>query len=183
MVTYLDSDLYFFDDPERIFTVIGDRSIAIVPHRLISEKQHLIVNGIYNVGWVTFRNDKPGRECLINWAMNCREWCYARYEDGKFADQKYLDAWPSQYGNALAILDQPAIGAAPWNIGQHVISEGPNIDLARLIFYHYHELVERDDGTFRLTEYALRQEDILYLYQPYLAAYHRAQELLDKQPV
>lgn len=178
-VTYLDSDLFFFSDPEKIFNLIGPKSIAIVPHRLIPEKRHLIVNGIFNVGWVTFRNDDIGRECLAKWALDCREWCYNRHEDGKFADQKYLDAWPAKYGDALCILDQPKVGAAPWNIGQHVISDGPTIDGERIIFYHYHELQERKDGTFKLTDYALRHEDILNIYEPYFKAYRRAQELAE----
>jgi len=177
-VTYLDSDLYFFDDPERIFHEIGACSIGITPHRLIPEKQHLIVNGIFNVGWVTFRNDQVGRTCLDQWAADCRAWCFNRHENGKFADQKYLDAWPARHGDAVAILDQPWIAAAPWNIGTHAISQGPNIDGQRICFYHLHELQEREDGTYKLTDYHLRNEDVLYIYEPYLKALGRSKEML-----
>lgn len=91
-VTYLDSDLAFFSDPEPIFEELGSRSIAIIPHRLIPEKKHLEVNGIYNVGWVTFRSPK-GIKCLEEWKEKCLEWCYNRQEPERFGDQKYLDYW------------------------------------------------------------------------------------------
>jgi hypothetical protein len=32
-VTYLDSDLYFFSDPQSVFDEIGSSSVAITPHR------------------------------------------------------------------------------------------------------------------------------------------------------
>lgn len=96
-ITYLDSDLFFFSDPTPIFTEMGGRQIGIIPHRLIPEKKHLEVNGIFNVGWVTFRGT-VGSACLQKWSEQCLEWCYNRQEPNRFGDQKYLDAWPKAYG-------------------------------------------------------------------------------------
>ena len=36
-VTYLDSDLFFFDDPEPIYAEIDGAAFAIIPHRYPSE--------------------------------------------------------------------------------------------------------------------------------------------------
>ena len=44
-LAYLDSDLFFFDDPKIVFEEIGGRSIAIVPHRFSRENRYLEVNG------------------------------------------------------------------------------------------------------------------------------------------
>lgn len=95
---YLDSDLYFFDDPQIILRELGQKgSVGIIPHRLIPEKKHLEVNGIYNVGWVAFRGG-AGLKVLKTWRNQCLEWCYNRVEGDRFADQKYLDTWPKTYG-------------------------------------------------------------------------------------
>jgi hypothetical protein len=96
-VTYLDSDLAFFDNPELVHEEIGDCSIGVIPHRLIPEKKHLEVNGLFNVSWVTFRGE-VGKACLTKWRGQCLEWCYYRVEANRFGDQKYLDAWPKAYG-------------------------------------------------------------------------------------
>ena len=92
-ITYLDADLYFFADPEPIFEELKNASVGIIEHKFSFFTKRNIVYGKYNVGWITFRNDKNGLECLNSWTNNCIEWCYQRLEGDKYADQKYLDYW------------------------------------------------------------------------------------------
>src|SRR2546426_7319109 len=63
-VTYLDSDIYFFDSPDGLFEEIGDESIALIPHRFAPEAKDRERFGKYNVGWLTFRRDQNGLLCL-----------------------------------------------------------------------------------------------------------------------
>ena len=60
--------------------------------------------------------DDVGKKCLHEWMQQCLEWCFDRYEDGKFADQKYLDSWPEKFKNHLVISKNLGVGIAPWNI-------------------------------------------------------------------
>lgn len=51
------------------------------------------------------------------------------------------------------------------------------------IFVHYHEFEERPDGSFRLTNYHLRKEDLEYIYGPYGRAYMDARKIVEKAKV
>ena len=140
-ITYIDSDLCFFDDPELIYSEIGVNSIAITPHRFSDSNKYREQWGLYNVGFNFFRRDDDGLKCLNWWRDRCLEWCYDRLEDGKFADQKYLDDWPERFRN-LKVLDHPGINLAPWNVGDAHLSQDHDISVngKKLIFYHFHGL-------------------------------------------
>ncbi|MBI5649270.1 MAG: hypothetical protein HZC40_02305 [Chloroflexi bacterium] len=117
-ITYLDADLFFYADPRPVFDEIGDHSIAIVPHRFPSYLEDQERFGIYNVGWLTFRRDENGLTCLNWWRDRCNEWCYTRAEDGRSADQKYLDDWTTRFAKVIVIQHKGA-NLAPWNLANY----------------------------------------------------------------
>lgn len=173
-ITYLDADLMFFSDPQQIFDEIENRSIGIIPHRFESPK--IATNGKFNVSWVTFRGE-VGQRCLSRWAEQCREWCFYRTEPGRFGDQKYLDEFEGLYGDAVAVIENPGAGLAPWNLSQYRITDGPLVDGRPVVFYHYHETSFAEDGSVRrFTNYPLRPEDKRLIYAPYAAAHQKAKE-------
>ena len=140
LITYLDSDLSFFSDVELLFDEIGNNSIAIIAHRFSEAFRKWEWNGIYNVGWVTFRRDNNGLSCLQWWRERCTEWCYDRIEDNRFADQKYLDDWPTRFRNVV-VLQHKGANLAPWNVGNYNLTlRGGTIfvDDQPLIFFHFH---------------------------------------------
>ncbi|MBA4416989.1 MAG: glycosyl transferase [Syntrophus sp. (in: bacteria)] len=138
-ITYLDADLYFFDDPRPIFDEIGNNSIAIIEHRFSPHLKAYYASGIYNVGLLYFKRDNNGISCLARWREQCNEWCCDKSEDGKYADQKYLDAWPGLFDN-LVVLQHKGANLAPWNIANYDITARNGIvwvDDQPLIFYHF----------------------------------------------
>jgi len=142
ILTYLDADLYFFSGPEPVFREMGDASILIVGHRFPERLRYLEIHGIYNVGLLSFRNDAVARECLHWWRDRCLEWCGIQPEDGKFADQKYLDDWPERFPQTH-VLQHKGAGLAPWNGMRYDIRAANGsilVDGEPLIFYHYHGL-------------------------------------------
>ena len=75
-VIYLDSDLYFFDDPSKVLTAMDDGSIGIIEHRYVPRlERRLGKYGRFNVGWVGFAPDANGRACLDWWGERTLEWC------------------------------------------------------------------------------------------------------------
>jgi hypothetical protein len=85
---------------------------------------------------MTFRNTEPASRVLKWWQERCIEWCYAREEDGKFGDQKYLDDWPQRFSAEVHILSQTERTVAPWNVAHLSRSAAP----VRPVFYHFHSL-------------------------------------------
>lgn len=141
LVTYLDADLYFFSSPQPLFDELANRSIGAMPHQLPAFRKQRR-QGIYNVGWLSFRRDRDGIACLEWWRDRCIEWCYDRYEDGKYADQFYLDQWPRMF-HGFYEYDHPGANVAVWNVNDHRLSvrNGRVYCGDRpLIFYHFHGL-------------------------------------------
>jgi hypothetical protein len=176
LITYLDADLFFFADPEPVYDEIADHSIAIIGHRFPTNLRDLERYGIYNVGWVSFRHDEIGLECIHWWRERCIEWCYEQCEGNRFADQKYLDNWPSLFRN-VTVLQHKGANLAPWNLGNYKIRINGNgvwVDDQRLIFFHFHWLRQitawlYDTG---LSSYGVKISKVLrrHVYLPYLYA-------------
>jgi len=140
IITYLDADLFFFSSPDCLYQELGESSILITAHRFSDEFKKYETYGLFNVQYQSFRNDDQGRECLTLWRDQCLEWCYDCLEDGKYADQKYLDDWPSLY-DRLVISKLKGIGVACWNVHGNQFDKvdgHPVVEGEPLIFYHYH---------------------------------------------
>ena len=141
-VTYLDADLFFFASPQAWFAEIAaaGASVAITAHRYPPGLAALEKWGRYNVGIQYFRRDAAGLAVLADWRERCLEWCHDRLEPGRFADQKYLEAWPERFGGAVHVVPHPGINAAPWNWSGcqwSVTDEGLQVDGRTLVLFHF----------------------------------------------
>jgi hypothetical protein len=139
LLTYLDADLFFFADPEPLFAQLGDGSVGIIPHRFSRRVEDRARFGIYNVGWISFRRDPDGLACLRWWRERCLEWCYARVDGDRYADQKYLDQWPSRFRN-VRILEHKGANLGPWNLASNRVAERDGrvwVDDEPLLFFHF----------------------------------------------
>ena len=173
-LTYLDSDLYFFDNPALIFQEIGNSSIAIVEHNFSFTTKLNIKYGRFNVGWISFLRDQQGLQCLNGWFEDCLEWCYQIVESTRYADQKYLDSWPGKFNN-LKIIKNKGANLAPWNISNYRIKNNNNkifVDDDKLVFYHFANLVQLNDNKFKtnLSRVLVSTSGIVRkdIYMPYL---------------
>ncbi len=166
--TYLDADIYFFNDPNVLIEEMKDASVLITEHRYTQEYDQSLTSGIYCVQFMTFKNDAHGMLVLNWWRNACISWCYARCEDGKFGDQKYLDGWPDNF-EGVHVLKHLGGGVAPWNVQQYSIN---NSDF-KIVFYHFHHYRMLEGDVVDLGAYKLSEDVINNLYRPY--AFHLQQ--------
>lgn len=169
-ITYVDADCYFFSDPARILVELDDagKQVLITPHDYSEEHGHLVEAGTYCVQFVTFSNAAGSRAILEKWRSQCIEWCFDRFEEGRFGDQKYLDSWPEESPDLVHVLRDTALTLAPWNVAKHQ----RRVNDARM--YHFHSLRIRGGGEVRLYEgYPVPDEVVDAIYRPYLAVIER----------
>ncbi|MBU1726464.1 MAG: glycosyl transferase [Candidatus Omnitrophica bacterium] len=186
MITYLDSDLYFFSDPKAVFDEIGANSVSIIPHRwsqVLKANEQL---GIYNVGWLSFRRDAQGLACLNWWRDKCLEWCYSAVEPGRYLDQKYLDEWPERF-KGVKVVENKGANLAPWNIGNHRCTfKGRDVfvDGQLLVFFHFSGLKKIESWLYNPNAYStvhkIKPSGLLLqkVYAPYFRSLFEVKRLI-----
>lgn len=139
VITYVDADMAFFSAPAPLFAELGANDVLIVEHRFPDFLRSLESRGRFNVGVLCFRNSAGGRACLNDWRGQCLEWCHDRVEPGRYADQKYLDAWPGKVAR-LVVCRHPGVNVAPWNWMNHAYTfqdDAVFADGAPLVVFHF----------------------------------------------
>jgi len=177
--TYLDADLYFFNSPLDLTEELNElKKILITEHRYswFSKMYEERRAGKYCVQYLTFTNDIDSRKVLNHWIDQCIDWCYNRYEDGKFGDQKYLDDWPIEY-SSVKVSENPGAGVAPWNISAYnILYENDTLygiekktkNKFKVVFYHFHFVRFLTDGYIDLGWNHIPESVIKHIYSPYL---------------
>jgi hypothetical protein len=104
---YFDADLFFFRSLISELDLSGSAHLYISLHLFPPRMQQSVVFGKYNGGFFIVRNVDEGRAMIKDWREKCDQWCFLRLEDGKFADQKYLETFfPA---NGVVQIENPGI--------------------------------------------------------------------------
>ncbi len=173
--TYLDADLYFYNSPDVLLQEVANGYTLITEHRYTKKYDQSKSSGKFCVQFMTFHNNVDSIKVLDDWIDDCIDWCYARAENGKFGDQKYLDYWQEKYPK-IHILKHLGGGLAPWNIQQYKVKKENNTlygvdsndEKFEIIFYHFHALKLLENNNINLAPYKLETDVIGNLYIPYL---------------
>ncbi len=180
-LTYVDADLFFFADPQPVLDEVGDHVVGLIEHRFPAELADREKYGRFNVGWLTFRRDPIAIKCLETWREQCIEWCYDRLEPSRFAEQKYLDEWPSRF-DRIKIVQHRGANVAPWNLNRFEIStQGGRLRVGGqpILFFHAHGFAPKSPGrphVLNLESYGIEGTPMLLrsIFQPYEEALFEA---------
>lgn len=172
-VTYLDADLWFRRDPALILREFdaSHKQVLITDHAYSPELDRTAESGRFCVQFLTVTRD--GGELVRKWwEERCIEWCYARAEDGKFGDQKYLDDWPERFEPWVHVLADKELALAPWNAAR--------FPYGNAVFFHFHGLRIISDRfvSLGLGRCVVPMPVMRNIYRPYLRELRNARRLL-----
>jgi len=174
--TYIDADIYFYSSPKVIYDEMGDKSILLTEHRYSPQYNKELKAGKYCVQFVIFKNDERALKALNWWRDRCIEWCYNRFEDGKFGDQLYLDDWTERF-EGVHVMRNLGGGLAAWNIQQYYFeSDNENLVGSEIksgkkfkpVFYHFHYLRFFKNDQIELGRRTLTKNALNTFYKPYI---------------
>lgn len=162
-VTYLDADLWFRKKPNEIFEEFkrAGKSVLITDHSYAPEYDLSATSGQYCVQFMTF-NAKQSEDIRKWWEERCIEWCFARFENGKFGDQKYLDDWPERFNDEVHVLENKELLLAPWN--------ATRFPYGNAVCWHFHGLqvgMKSNFITVKYGAYPIPRPSRIYVYDLY----------------
>jgi hypothetical protein len=147
-VTYVDADVFFFRDPKNLINemVQARKHVLITDHAYDPRYDQTATSGRFCVQFMTFNRSSEALKVCRWWQDRCIEWCFNRFEDGKFGDQKYLDTWPEIFKDEVHILQNVDETLAPWNVAMRAKK-----DLLP-VMYHFHGLRFMSEHLIRLND-------------------------------
>ena len=193
--TYIDADLYFYNNPEILIDEMQDKTVQIVPHRFTNSEfdkmaeQH---SGTYCVEFNTFKNARNSLELLRWWKAQCFKECSVKSSEKAFGDQKYLNGWEKK--DFVSVLENLGGGVAPWNIRQYKMCDKDNLILEEkktvkkfeLVFYHFQHITYITPHKININVYNAYQSGvdsriIKAVYIPYLKELDHAKNILNEK--
>ena len=195
--TYIDADLYFFENPKTLFEEMEEAGadIVITEHRFgnsLKDKRYLRRSGKYCVEFNYFNQSANAKKALTWWKERCFEWCYHLYEPERMGDQKYLEKFPALF-EGVHELQHLGGGTAPWNLGQYelVVAEQTKIVLKEkrsgkefpLVFYHFQNIRYLSDTKVNVNSCTHSKALKDAIYRPYLENVERIRKELKAEGI
>lgn len=199
--TYIDADMYWFDNPQILYDEIHDSGahVVIVNHRFPNTYRAKRIekrSGKYNVAFNYFDQSYESKEALKWWKEKCLEWCYATYENGKHGDQKYLEEFPKLFKGVYE-LQHLGGDTAPWNLGQyelvglkdHEKNNNPGIVLKEkgtgkvfpLVLYHFQSIRYISKNKVNICSGTRSKKLKDAIYKPYLRQLELERHMLNER--
>jgi hypothetical protein len=138
---YIDSDSCIFGNLDMVIPNEISYSVILTPHRSNQNyfNSQIEKSGIYNAGFIGFRNNPNGKSVLNWWLNNCTISCSSIVTNDIYGDQLYLNQIPQLF-NCVFIHHHLGINSAPWNITDKFISTRNYLYYVnddQLLHYHF----------------------------------------------
>lgn len=189
--TYLDSDLYFYENPQILFDEIetAHADAVIVEHRFKNNalgRKFEERNGKYCVQFNYFCQTENSREILTWWKDQCFDWCYDQPDPERMGDQKYLNHFTRLF-TGVHELQYLGGGVAPWNLEQYQLIKkgGTNILMRdqngndfKLVFYHFQNIRYMPGHKVNIKSQTKDKKLKYAIYIPYLSEIEEIRKML-----
>jgi hypothetical protein len=146
IVTYLDPDIFLYDQLKPIEDALQHSSILLTPHSTTPIMDgfrpsdiDFLRTGLFNLGFIAIKKCDEVKDFLCWWKSRCEKFCFNDTAFGTFVDQKWLDLAPC-YFSGVEILKAPGLNVAYWNIHERELSKHNGKYLVNnepLYFFHY----------------------------------------------
>ncbi|MBN1575585.1 MAG: hypothetical protein JW913_03480 [Chitinispirillaceae bacterium] len=144
---YLDPDIYITRRLDGLFDLLDIHDIILTPHLdadypddgKYPDDGHILMSGIYNLGFIGIRAGENTDRFLSWWAEKCYDKCVVLHKRGYFVDQRFIDL-AVLFFHGIGIVRDIGYNVAYWNLhsrevtsvnGQWRCNGGP------LYFYHF----------------------------------------------
>jgi hypothetical protein len=179
-VVYVDADLFFFSNPEScIFALDEKDNVLLTSHNFAEKNSDLRVYGEFNTGFIAFRRSSDGMRVASWWLERCLEWCKDIVENGKFADQKYLENF-SSIARGVRISQDFGLNLGPWGLNslKQITSQNGSVFVNGKLLFAFHFSGLRWNGNFAILGASLYRHKVSKLvfgliYVPYLRSIQR----------
>jgi hypothetical protein len=157
-VLYIDPDIKLYSPLEEVYQALAEHSIVLTPHMMQplqdgKEPSDLTIMkaGIYNFGFVGFKNDADGRRLIGWWCDRLFAHCRIDVPGHMFTDQRWMDLAPV-FVERPFILRHPGYNVAYWNIAHRVVARNAigewTVNGLPLRFFHFSGIKPDDDTVF-----------------------------------
>lgn len=149
LVLYLDPDCLALGDViGEVERHLGTDDVGVIPHiyapvrgesGIRFTERSVMKHGLYNLGFLAVRNTANGRAFASWWADRLDRFCFARFDEGMFTDQKIVDLAPLVC-DGVRVMRAPGIDLASWNVDTRTVKNTPNglmVDGEPLVVYHF----------------------------------------------
>jgi hypothetical protein len=180
-LVYFDADIFFFDSLARIESIINNSELVLSEHLFPDYMAGSQVYGIYNGGFIVFKNSRISIAILQTWKKLCIEWCELILHENKFADQKYLEQFVTL--GVVKVIRDPGINNGQYYFREHRelrFSKSKNVvtlDNFSLICFHFHGIgIHKQFISTGFNRYGLVKKPLIILlriYLPYIRAIKR----------
>ncbi len=161
-VTYLDADVFFLKSPDPIFAEFeaSGCGVLITEHGYAPEYDQTPTSGRYCVQFLPVVREL-GEPILHWWRDQCIDWCFARFENGLFGDQKYLELFSSVSPGSVYPISSDCRFQAPWNCSIFKFSDAT--------IFHFHGLRILSNYLFMASgaSYIIPAPTLSNVYKPY----------------
>jgi hypothetical protein len=147
IVLYFDTDICVYDKLTPIEDVLADGSIVLSPHFVTPLpadgkyplERDVLGSGLYNGGFVGFRDDANGIAFVNWWQERLKDQGYNNICESMMVDQLWLNLAPLFF-RQVRLLDHAGCNTAYWNMHERTIRQTENLYFVNdkpLVFFHF----------------------------------------------